>query len=84
MHLSNIYITPIEIVETEYPCRVRRFELVQGSGGDGEYRGGLSFRREYELLQPGTLIYRGDRAKFAPKGLAGGKDRRPSRLTLPA
>lgn len=82
VHLSNIYITPIEIVETEYPCRVRRFELVRGSGGDGEYRGGLSFRREYELLQPGTLIYRGDRAKFAPKGLAGGRDGRPSRLTV--
>jgi N-methylhydantoinase B len=82
VHLSNIFITPVEIVETEFPCRVTRFELIAGSGGDGAFRGGLSFRREYELLQPSTVIYRGDRARFAPKGVAGGSDGRPSRFVV--
>ena len=82
VHLSNIYITPIEIVETEYPCRIRRFELIPGSGGDGEFRGGLSFRREYELLQPATVMYRGDKAVFGPKGYAGGADGRTSRFLV--
>ena len=82
VHLTNIYVTPIEIVETEFPCRVTRFELIAGSGGDGMYRGGLSFRREYEMLQPGTVMFRGDRTKFPAKGYAGGKDGRPARFVL--
>lgn len=82
VHLANIYVTPIEIVETEFPCRVTRFELIAGSGGDGTYRGGLSFRREYEMLQPGTVMFRGDRTKFPAKGIAGGKDGRPARFIL--
>ena len=82
VHLSNIYATPIEIVETEYPCRVTRFELIPDSGGDGASRGGLSFRREYELLQPATVMYRGDKAKFGPKGYGGGADGRPSRFLV--
>ena len=27
VHLSNIYVTPIEIIETEFPCRVAVFGL---------------------------------------------------------
>ncbi len=82
VHLSNIYVTPIEIVETEFPCRVTRFELIPGSGGDGAHRGGLAFRREYELLEPAMVIFRGDRAKFAPRGVAGGQPGRPGRFVL--
>ncbi|MHA1109151.1 MAG: hydantoinase B/oxoprolinase family protein, partial [Alphaproteobacteria bacterium] len=62
VHLSNIYTTPIEIIETEFPCRITHFELVPGSGGAGEYRGGLAFRRDYELLEPAMVVFRGDRA----------------------
>jgi len=47
-HLSNLHITPIEILETEFPCRVLEFDLVRDSGGAGEYRGGLAFRRIYQ------------------------------------
>ncbi len=82
VHLSNIYVTAVEIVETEFPCRIRTFELIPGSGGDGEYRGGLSFRREYEMLQPALVLYRGDRAVFPAKGFGGGADGRPSRFLL--
>src|SRR5438045_2639846 len=31
-HLSNLHITPIEILETEFPCRISRFELVPNTG----------------------------------------------------
>lgn len=82
VHLSNIYVTPVEIVETEFPCRITRFELVPGSGGDGQYRGGLSFRREYEAEQPAVVYYRGDKTRFAPRGVAGGKDGSASRFVL--
>ena len=53
-HLSNLHITPIEILELEFPCRIRRFEFVPGSGGEGRWRGGLSMMREYELLEDAT------------------------------
>jgi N-methylhydantoinase B len=82
VHLSNIRGAPIEILESEFPCRVRRFELIADSGGAGKYRGGMSFRREYEALAPATLVYRCDRAKFAPQGLHGGRPGATSRLTL--
>src|SRR5262249_10838253 len=72
-HLSNLHVTPIEILESEFPCRIRRFDLVADSGGAGEWRGGLSMRREYELLQDATVIRRFDKTRFPPNGLAGGK-----------
>src|SRR5215471_7487426 len=73
-HLSNLHITPIEILESEYPCRINRFELVPDSGGAGRWRGGLSLAREYELLEDATVIRRFDKTKFPPRGLASGKD----------
>lgn len=73
-HLSNLHITPIEILESEFPCRIRRFELLPGSGGAGKHRGGLSMVREYELLEDATVIRRFDKSKFPPNGLAGGEN----------
>jgi N-methylhydantoinase B len=71
-HLSNLHITPIEILEAEFPCRITRFDLVPDSGGAGQWRGGLSMRREYELLADATVIRRFDKSRFPPQGLAGG------------
>ncbi len=82
VHLSNIFITPVEIIETEFPCRITRFELVPGSGGAGEFRGGLAFRRDYELLEPAMVVFRGERARVPPKGVAGGGPGRAGRFVL--
>ena len=73
-HLSNLHITPIEIFESEYPCRITRFDLVPDSGGAGQWRGGLSMLREYELLEDATVIRRFDKSRFPPNGGAGGTD----------
>src|SRR5262249_23155218 len=72
-HLSNLHITPIEILESEYPCRIARFDLVPDSGGAGQWPGGRSWRREYERLEAGTVIRRFDKTRFPPQGVAGGK-----------
>ena len=40
-HTSNLHITPIEILETEFPCRIVEFDMVKDSCGAGEFRGGL-------------------------------------------
>ena len=71
-HLSNLHIAPIEILESEFPCRVTRFDLVPDFGGAGQWRGGLSLQREYEILEDATVIRRFDKARHPPGGLAGG------------
>jgi N-methylhydantoinase B len=73
VHVGNSRITPIEIVESEFPVRVRRFDLLAGSGGAGRRRGGLGFVREYELLAEARLSVRLDRHDVAPCGLEGGE-----------
>ena len=71
-HLANLHATPLEIIESEFPCRITRYEIVPDTGGAGEARGGLSFRRDYELLSTASVVYRSDRARIAPSGLSGG------------
>jgi N-methylhydantoinase B len=72
-HLSNLHTTPIEILESEFPCRITRFDLVPDSGGAGQWRGGLAMRREYELLEDATVIRRFNKTRFPPSGVAGGR-----------
>ena len=72
-HLSNLHTTPIEILESEFPCRITRFDLVPDSGGAGRWRGGLAMQREYELLEDATVIRRFNKTRFPPKGVAGGQ-----------
>jgi len=81
-HLSNLHMTPIEILEAEFPCRITQFDLVPDSGGAGEWRGGLSMRREYELLADATVIRRFDKSRFPPQGLAGGEPGGRSRFVV--
>jgi N-methylhydantoinase B len=76
--LSNGRTAPIEIIESEYPTRVRRFELITDSGGAGEFRGGLGPRREYEILtDDAQWTLRGGRHRVPAAGADGGK---PGRL----
>jgi N-methylhydantoinase B len=49
-YTSNCGILPAEIAELEYPWRIERTELVEGSGGEGRMRGGMGLRRDYRLL----------------------------------
>jgi N-methylhydantoinase B len=72
-HLSNLHTTPIEILESEFPCRITRFDLVPDSGGAGQWRGGLAMQREYELLEDAVVVRRFNKTRFPPLGLAGGK-----------
>ncbi len=81
-HMSNVHITPIEILESEFPCRITRFDLVPDSGGAGRWRGGLSLCREYELLEDATVICRFEKTRYPPKGLAGGHPGARSRFVI--
>lgn len=73
---TNAKIAPVEIIESEFPTRVLRFELIQDSGGAGEFRGGLGLRREYLNLQEARFSIRSAKHVVAPQGFAlGGEGR---------
>ncbi len=81
--LANTRTAPIEIVESEYPTRIRRFELIRDSAGAGEFRGGLAPRRAYEVLIDGAqLTLRGGRHASPPLGRNGGEPGRLGRCVL--
>lgn len=65
-------VTPIEVLEAQFPVRIRRFELIEDSAGPGRFRGGLSYRREYEFLTPVSVNRRATRERFPGGGLFGG------------
>jgi N-methylhydantoinase B len=80
---SNARIAPIEIIESEFSTRLRRFELIPDSGGAGEFRGGLGFVREYQVLdQEARFSLRSTKHVIAPKGIVGGLPGRTGKGTL--
>lgn len=70
--MSNTLNTPVEAFEQEYPMRVKRYELLYGSGGSGEHPGGDGVVRSIEVLEPATLSLLTDRRRHAPQGIEGG------------
>ncbi|PYI56363.1 hydantoinase B/oxoprolinase family protein [Paenibacillus flagellatus] len=83
VHMTNTSNLPIEALEREYPVLVERYELQTDSGGAGRFRGGLGIRRDFRILCDGmSYTGLGDRHKFAPWGLEGGKSGGPGRFRL--
>ncbi len=76
--------TPVEVVETEYPARVRRFDVLVDSAGAGRHRGGVGFVREYEFLTDCILTARVSNHRYGAWGVFGGKSPRPSRTVIRA
>jgi N-methylhydantoinase B len=72
-HLSNCKTAPVEIIESEFPTRVERFEMIADSGGAGRWRGGLGFAREYRILTDEVRFsMRTDKHAIEPWGSEGG------------
>jgi len=77
-HMTNTLNTPVEVLESAYPLRIKKYELVRGSGGRGNFRGGLGIRRDTEVLAEGcTISLMGERQRHGPWGLSGGKSGSP-------
>jgi N-methylhydantoinase B len=69
---SNAKIAPVEIIESEFPTRLLRYELIPDSGGPGRFRGGLGMRREYLNLEDARFSIRSMRHVIPPSGTVGG------------
>ena len=72
-HMTNTANTPAESIENAFPVRVRRFELRDGSGGDGRHRGGDGVVREIEFLAEADVSLIGDRRTVGPPGAQDGE-----------
>lgn len=70
--MTNTLNTPIEAFELEYPMRVERYELVDGSGGSGRHKGGDGLVREVRVLEAATVSLLTDRRRHQPEGSRGG------------
>jgi N-methylhydantoinase B len=71
--MTNTLNTPVEALELEYPMRVERYELADGTGGAGRHRGGDGIVRAVRVLEPASLSLLTDRRRHAPPGRAGGE-----------
>src|SRR5688572_29023742 len=79
---SNAMIAPVEIIESEFPTRILRYELIRDSGGAGHFRGGLGIRREYLNLEDARFSIRSMKHVIPPNGIAGGATGRPGDITI--
>ena len=73
-HMTNTLNTPIEAIERDYPLRVTRYEIAEGTGGAGRWHGGNGLIRSIELVEgsaEATLL--ADRHVLAPPGAQGGE-----------
>ena len=80
--MSNTRNTPIEVLELEYPLRVRGYALRRGSGGAGKWAGGDGVIREFEALAPVEASILAERRRHQPQGAAGGGHGAPGRTIL--
>jgi N-methylhydantoinase B len=72
VHMTNTSNLPAEALEVEYPLTLLRYELVDGSGGGGTFRGGMGLRRVYRAEAECRLRLDGSRLRSAPWGFGGG------------
>lgn len=72
--MTNTLNTPIEALEAEYPLVVDSYQLREGSGGDGRYRGGLGIERAITIETEATVSLLTERRKYPPRGAHGGEN----------
>ena len=76
-HMTNSRLTDVEILEERFPVRLERFQIRQGSGGAGRWRGGDGVERWLRFLAPQTVCVLSGSRRVPPFGLAGGEPGQP-------
>ena len=82
VHMTNTSNLPVEALEVEYPLTVLRYELVDGSGGAGRFRGGMALRRVYRAEAECHLRLDGSRLLTPALGSRWRSSRRTRRLPV--
>jgi len=83
--ISTATIPPLEILEAAYPILFTEWALRPDSGGSGKNRGGCGAIYEIELLEEKADAFLfGERGKFGPPGINGGKTGALNKFTYPS
>jgi N-methylhydantoinase B len=80
VHTTNTSNLPVEALEIEYPLTLIRYELVNGSGGGGKFRGGMGLRRVYRADAECRVRLDLSRLRSVSWGLFGGLPGEASRI----
>jgi len=80
--MTNSRLTDPEVLETRLPIRVEQMRIRQGSGGDGDTRGGNGLLREIAFLEAMDLSLLSSHRTSGPRGLDGGHEGAAGRNTL--
>ncbi len=78
-HMTNSRLTDPEILEIRYPILIERFSVRQGSGGDGQWRGGDGAMRVVRFREAMTAAMLSNRRTTAPFGVSGGGNAKSGR-----
>ena len=73
-NMTNSRLTDPEILEFRFPVRLESYEIRQGSGGAGRWRGGNGGVRKVRFLEPMTAAILSNNRIHAPFGMAGGQE----------
>ena len=71
-HMTNSRLTDPEVLEWRYPVLLESFEIREGSGGVGEFRGGHGIRRRTRFLESMEAVILANHRIVAPYGMDGG------------
>ena len=78
VHASGASNLPVEALEHAYPFRIERYALWDGSGGEGQHRGGMGVVRDYRILADDVTVSLSSERQHVPaQGLAQGGAGRP-------
>jgi N-methylhydantoinase B len=72
-HMTNTLNTPVEVLELNYPLRIKRYAIRKGSGGAGKFCGGDGVVRQYQFLEDAEVSLLTERRIYPPWGLEGGQ-----------
>ncbi|CAN7678736.1 hydantoinase B/oxoprolinase family protein [Pararhizobium sp. LjRoot235] len=74
---------PVEILELRYPVLFEHYTLREGSGGAGQFRGGLGVAYRMKLLRgTATASFMMDHGRQGPPGTLGGKPGAPNEIVV--
>lgn len=72
-HMTNSRLTDPEVLEFRFPVRLESYEIRQGSGGAGRWRGGNGGVRRVRFLEDMTASILSNGRKVPAFGMAGGQ-----------
>lgn len=80
-HMTNTAITDPEILESQFPVRLRSWSMRKDSGGKGQFYGGNGLVREFEFLESMKANIISHQRIHGPTGLNHGQPGKPGSQT---